>query len=92
MNDSNNFMYLDHSKKTKKYMTEIILFGQTVIPSDTFWLEKNEFVILDFLKENQITIIKILGIKGPALGQIFLIPQNEFENITTQKLSLYTQS
>lgn len=89
MNANNHFSYLNHSKKYKNFETEIILHGQKVIPSDTFWLEENEFVILDLPKKNNQIFIKILGINGVALSHIYYIPKQEFEDINMTNISLY---
>lgn len=89
MSTTQKFSYLDHTKNKRDYVTEIVLHGQTVIPSDTFWLDKNEFVILDFPKKMDQIYIKILGIKGDTTGQIYLVPQDKFEDISIQILAQF---
>jgi hypothetical protein len=91
MSAHQNFSYLNHSRKHRDYETEIILHGQKVIPSDTFWIAQGEFVILDFPKKSERIYVKILGIKGTSLGQIYMVPQSEFENLNSERLSVYRQ-
>ena len=91
MSNQHNPTHLNHSEKYRDYEVKIILHGQTVIPSDTFWLKQNEFVILDFPKKSEKIYVKILGIQGLCLGKIYMIPQLEFENLNDERLSVYRQ-
>ncbi|MCI5051464.1 MAG: hypothetical protein MRY57_04090 [Candidatus Pacebacteria bacterium] len=91
MNTPQTFSYLGAEKRERDYMTELTILGQTIIPSDTFWLGDNEYVVLDIPKKAEHIYIKILGIKGEATGSIYLIPKDSFEQLSRLDLNQFRQ-
>lgn len=72
---------------TKDYILDIEIDGNEIIPSDTFTIGNNEYVLLEILESTEnITYLKILGIKGSHMGNRYLIPTSEFETSSPREL------
>ncbi len=80
-----NIDFLDN--RGAHYITHVILHGERIIPSDSFEIDGNEYVLLEILKSTDgIIFLKIIGIKGENFGNIYLIPRYVFEKSTAQEL------
>jgi hypothetical protein len=69
------------------YITHVILHGERIIPSDSFEIGENEYLLLEILKStDNIIFLKIIGIKGSDFGSIYLIPKEDFEDKTLKEI------
>lgn len=72
---------------TKDYYVSIIIDGNEIIPSDSFAIGNNEYVLLEIVESvEEIKYLKILGIKGTHLGNHYLVPVHEFETSSPREL------
>lgn len=68
---------------TRDYITHVFIHGERIIPSDTFEINNNEYLLLGILKStDNILFLKILCIEGLDMGSQYIIPKNLFENST----------
>ena len=63
-----------------KYITSTIINGQKVIPSDTFRLGGDEYILLEILSSDNEIYLKVMGVDGVNMGNIYIFPKIEFEN------------
>ncbi|MCD5390078.1 MAG: hypothetical protein LR005_01710 [Candidatus Pacebacteria bacterium] len=67
-------------KTTKDYITHVMLHGERIIPSDSFEIGENEYILLQILKSSDDNLyLRIMGINGLNFGNIYVIPRNDFE-------------
>lgn len=72
---------------TQDYITHITLEGERIIPSDSFDIGDNEYLLLEIMKStDNIIFLRIIGIKGSDLGSIYTIPQQEFTENTLAEI------
>lgn len=70
-------------KGTQEYISHTELNGERIIPSDSFEIDTNEYLLLEILKlKENIIFLKIIGIKGSDMGNIYFIPKQIFEEKT----------
>jgi len=68
---------------TQDYITHTFIGEERIIPSDSFDIGDNEYLLLEILKStDDIIFLKIIGLKGTDMGNIYLIPKHEFEEQT----------
>lgn len=68
---------------TKDYITHTFINEERIIPSDSFTLGDDKYILLGILKStDDFLFLKIIGIDGPDMGSIYLIPKQDFENKT----------
>ena len=72
----------------KEYILSTIFNGQELILSDSFEINDSEYVLLEILcsSEND-EYLKILCIRGPGMGNRYLIPKHECEDTPVEYLS-----
>lgn len=79
-------------KTTKDYITHVMLQGERIIPSDSFEIGENEYLLLEIIKStDDIIFLRILSIKGSDLGNIYIVPQYEFEAKTLKEMKKILQ-
>ena len=72
---------------TKDYILSTTIDGNEIIPSDSFSIGNNEYVLLEILESVEgIRYLKIMGIKGSHLSNRYLVPISEFENSSPREL------
>ncbi len=72
---------------TKDYITHTFINEQRIIPSDSFILGDDEYILLEIMKStDDIIFMRIIGIKGPDMGSIYLIPKQDFEDKTLTEI------
>ncbi len=77
----------ENRESINKYITHVFLNKQRVIPSDSFVIENNEYLLLEILNSSENEIyLKIIGIGGKNTGNIYFIPKKEFEDKTLSEL------
>jgi len=74
-------------KTDTKYITHVYIGGERILPSDTFEIENNDYVLLKILQStDDILFLKIIGIRGPDMGSIYLLPKTIFEEKTLSEI------
>ena len=82
--------FLDNSGT--HYITHVTIHDERIIPSDSFEIGGNEYVLLEILKStDEIIFLKIIGIKGENFGNIYLIPWHIFEESKVKELQKQLQ-
>lgn len=72
---------------TKDYILSATIDGNEIIPSDSFSIGNNEYVLLEILESVEgIRYLKIMGIKGSHQSNRYLVPISEFENSSPREL------
>lgn len=65
----------------KDYITHTMIGGERIIPSDSFELDDNRYVLLKIMQStDDILFLKLICVEGPDLGNIYLIPKTLFED------------
>ncbi len=73
--------------KLHHYISHVILGGHEIIPSDSFEIGGNEYVLLKIIKStDDITFLKIICSEGSNIGNIYLIPKTDFEDKTLKQI------
>lgn len=73
---------------TKDYIIRTDIQGHTIMPSDSFEIGNNEYILLEILMStDDILFLKIMGIRGAHTGNQYLIPKHEFEESSPAELS-----
>lgn len=64
----------------KKFISHTIIHGQRIIPFDTFDIGDNEYSLLKIIESSDnIIFLKLIVIRGPDIGNIYVIPNEAFE-------------
>lgn len=79
---------IEGEKTADEYLTHVIINGKRIIPSDSFAIEGSEYLLLEILNSSDdILFLKIIGIKGANMGNLYFIPKIEFEDKTILELN-----
>ncbi len=74
-------------EKKSGYISHTVINREEIIPSDTFDLGENEYVLLKIMKSTDgVIFLKIMGLNGMNTGNIYLIPKYEFESKTVDQM------
>ncbi len=78
---------LDNRQFMKDYITHVLIGGERVIPSDSFELGENEYLLLEILRStDDIIFLKLLCVDGPDIANHYLIPKHLFEEKTLSEI------
>lgn len=73
----------------KNYISHIMIGEQKIIPSDTFELGENEYILLNILHSTEGEhYLRIMGIVGDDTGSIYTIPKKEFESNNLKEMNM----
>ncbi len=65
------------------YITHAYINDERIIPSDSFEIEDNEYLLLEIIRStDDVLFLKLLCIEGPSIGEHYLIPKHLFEEKT----------
>ncbi len=77
------------NRSSRDYITGIDLNGARIIPSDSFELGENEYILLEILKtQDAVFYLELLCIDGPYMGNRYRVPHAEFENKGVSELEI----
>ncbi len=85
---ANNFPFLT-GVPTESIRTSVMIHGQKVIPSNTFMIGENEYILLEIFEEREQVILKIMGLYGEHISQIYQIALDRFEEMSHQELTSF---
>jgi len=71
-----------------QYKTSAIFNGQKIIPSDTFSLDNNTYMLLDIVDDplSENSILHIVGTEGDYIGQEWTLSLSEMASLSTDLL------
>ncbi len=83
----------DNEQGEKIYITHTFIDGQRIIPSDSFELGENEYLLLEIIEStDKIVFLKLLCVEGTHLGNHYLVPKHIFEEQTLLEIETALES
>ena len=90
-----NVVYSICMQSSEKLLWRTTFHREKVIPSQSFFLKGEEFLLLKIIQREQGVFLKLLGLGKKYLGNIYLVPQslletqNNTEDALLEKISSY---
>jgi len=70
----------------KRYHTSVIINDQKILPSDSFRIGENEYLLLDIFSDDKV-YLHIVCSAGPHLGNEYVVPRQDFEQKNQEELA-----